>query len=164
MRGHIMEVDMLTLDPKSFNNIQDFFTKFKYLLSQLKACMVDKSKEDKQIVLTILSKFGLEFFVFISTFHYVRFTFGATWTIPSLEDLIESLTQEKTKLVNMGTIKGPRVHAFTMHDFRHKYQKYKDKYKWKYHAHPKKGRQNPSPMHPDPKGKGKKRGEMHILS
>jgi hypothetical protein len=36
MRGHLMEVEMLTLDPKSFDNIQDFFTKFKDLLSQLK--------------------------------------------------------------------------------------------------------------------------------
>jgi hypothetical protein len=46
MRGHMMEVDLLTLDPKSFKNIQDFFTKFKDLLLQLKACGVDKSKED----------------------------------------------------------------------------------------------------------------------
>jgi hypothetical protein len=44
MRGHILAVELLTLDPKSFDNIQDFFTKFKDLLSQLKACGVDKSK------------------------------------------------------------------------------------------------------------------------
>jgi hypothetical protein len=47
MKGHMMEVDLLTLDPKRFDNIQDFFTKFKDLLSQLKACGVDKSKEEK---------------------------------------------------------------------------------------------------------------------
>ena len=40
----MMEVELLTLDPKSFENIQYFFTKFKDLLSQLKACGVDKSK------------------------------------------------------------------------------------------------------------------------
>jgi hypothetical protein len=54
MRGHMLEVEFLTLDPKSFNNIQYFFTKFKDLLSQLKAYRVDKSKEEKQMVLTIL--------------------------------------------------------------------------------------------------------------
>ena len=43
----MMEVEMLTLDPKSFDNIQDFFTKFKDLLSQLKADGIDKSKEEK---------------------------------------------------------------------------------------------------------------------
>jgi hypothetical protein len=138
MRGHMLEVELLTLDPKSFNNIQNFFTKFKDLLSQLKACRVDKSAEEKQMVLTILSKLGPEFYVFISTFHTVRFSSGATWKMPSLEDFIESLTQEKAKLINMGTIKGPRENALTMHDGNQKYQKYKDKDKWKYHAHPKK--------------------------
>jgi hypothetical protein len=38
----------------------------------------------------------------------------------------------------MGTIKGLRVHALTMHDGRHKYHKSKDEYKQKSHAHPKK--------------------------
>ena len=135
MRGHMLEVELLTLDPKRFNNIQDFFTKFKDLLSQLKACGVDNSAEEKQMVLTILSKLGPEFFVFVSTFHTVRFASRATWKMPSLEDFIESLTQEQTKIINMGTIKGPRVHALTVHDGRHKHKKYKDKDNQKYHAH-----------------------------
>jgi hypothetical protein len=78
MRGHMMEVDLLTLDPKSFDNIQYFFTKFKDLLSQLKACGVDKSKEEKQLVLTILSNLGIELSVFISTFHSAIFASGST--------------------------------------------------------------------------------------
>jgi hypothetical protein len=138
MRGHMLEVELLTLDPKIFDNIQDFFTKFKDLLSQLKACRVDKSKEEKKMVLTILSKIGPKFSVFISTFPSIRFSSGATWKMPSLEDFIESLTQEQTKLINMGTIKGPRVHALSVNDGRQKYHKYKDKYIQKSHAHPKK--------------------------
>jgi hypothetical protein len=138
MKGHMLEVDFLTLDPKIFNNIQYFFTKFKDLLLQLKACGVDKSKEEKQMVLTILSNIGPKFSVFVSTFHSIKFTYGANWKMPSLEDFIESLTQEKTKLINMGTIKGPREHALIVKDGSHKYQKYKDKYKWKAHTHPKK--------------------------
>jgi hypothetical protein len=114
MRGHMLEVDLLTLDPKSFNNIQYFFTKFKDLLSQLKACGVNKSKEQKQMVLTILSKIGIEFSVFISTFHSIIFASGATWKIPYLEDFIEALTQEKTNLINMDRVKGPKAHALTM--------------------------------------------------
>jgi hypothetical protein len=55
MMGHMLEVELFTLDPKSFNSIQDFYTKFKDLLSQLKACGVDKY-EEKKMVLTILSK------------------------------------------------------------------------------------------------------------
>jgi hypothetical protein len=129
MRGHVLDVELLTLDPKIFDNIQDFITKFKDLLSQRKACGVDKSKEEKQMVLTILSKIGPEFSIFISTFHSVRFTSRSTWKMPSLEYFIESLTQEKTKLINMSTIKGPRVHALTVHDGSQKYHKSKAKYK-----------------------------------
>jgi hypothetical protein len=60
MRGQMLEVEFLTLDPKTFDNLQDFFTKYKDLLSQLKACGVDKSKEEKQMVMTILSKIVLK--------------------------------------------------------------------------------------------------------
>ena len=132
------EVDLLTFDPKSFDNIQYLFTKFKDLLSKLKACGVDKSKEEKKMVLTILSKIGPEFSVFISTFHTVRFSYGATWKMPSLEDFIESLTQEQTKLINMGKIKGPKAHALTVQDASHQYHKSKYNDKRKDHAHPKK--------------------------
>jgi hypothetical protein len=128
-------VDLLTLDPKSFENIQDFFTKFKDLLSQLKSFGVDKSKEEKQMVLTILSKLGPGFSIFVSTFHTVIFASGATWKMPSLEDFIESLTQEQTKLINMGAIKGPREHELIVHDGSHKYHKSKNKDKHKSHAH-----------------------------
>jgi hypothetical protein len=90
------------------------------------------------MVLTILSKLGPKFFVFVYTFHTIRFASRSTWKMPSLEDFIESLTQEKTKLINMGVIKGPRAHALTVHDGSHKYHKSKDKDKWKSHAHLKK--------------------------
>jgi hypothetical protein len=94
MRGHMIKVELLILDIKTFDNIQYFFTKYKDLLSQLKDCGVDKSKEEKQMVLTILSKLFPEYSVFVSTFHSVRLASGATWKIPSLEVFIESLTQE----------------------------------------------------------------------
>jgi hypothetical protein len=138
MRGHMLKVEFLTLDPKIFDNIQDFFTKLKDLLSQLKACGVDKSKDEKQMVLTILSKLAPKLSVFISTFLSVKFTSGSTWKIPSLEEFIESMTQEQTKLINMGRIKGPKAHPITVQDGSHQYHKYKYKYKRKTHAHPKK--------------------------
>ena len=99
------------MDPKIFDNLQDLFAKYKDLLLQLNACEVDKSKEEKQMVLTILSKLGPEYLVFVSTFHSVRLASGATWKIPSLDVFIESLTQEQNKLINMGKIKGPKAHA-----------------------------------------------------
>jgi hypothetical protein len=56
----MLKVELFTLDPKTFDNLQYFFTKYKDLLLQLKACGVDKSKDEKQMFLTILSKLGPE--------------------------------------------------------------------------------------------------------
>jgi hypothetical protein len=42
MRGHMLEVGLNSLDPKSFDNIQYLFMKFKSLLLNLKGCGVDK--------------------------------------------------------------------------------------------------------------------------
>jgi hypothetical protein len=94
MRGHMLEVEFLTLDPKTFDNLQYFFTKYKDLLLQLKACGIDKSKEEKQMVLTILSKLGLEYSIFVSTLHSVRLSSGDTYKMLSLEVFIDSLMQE----------------------------------------------------------------------
>jgi hypothetical protein len=58
--------------------------------------------------------------------------------MPSLEEFIESLIQEKTKLINVGKIKGPKVHALIVQYGSHKYHKSKDKDKRKSHANLKK--------------------------
>jgi hypothetical protein len=114
MRGHMVEVELLTLDPKSFDNIQDFFTKFKDLLSQLKSCGVDKLKEEKQTVLTILSNLGPKFYVFVSTFHSFRFTSGATWNMPSFEDFIESLMLDHVVIDANGLITWEIVRSYVI--------------------------------------------------
>ena len=58
MRGHILEVELNTLDCKSFDNIHDLFTKFKYLILSLAYCRIDKFKQVDQLILTILDKLG----------------------------------------------------------------------------------------------------------
>jgi hypothetical protein len=45
MRGHMLEVELNSLYPKRFDNIQDLFTKFKSNLLNLKRCGVDKSTQ-----------------------------------------------------------------------------------------------------------------------
>jgi hypothetical protein len=73
--------------------------------------------------------------------------------MPSLEDFIEALTQEQSKIINMGKIKVPKVHTLTVQDgSSHQYHKSKDKYKMKLmQIRIRKDTQNPSPMSPDPK-------------
>ena len=60
MQGHILKNELNSLDPRNFENIQDFFTRYKALLVQLKGCRIDKSKQENQLILSILSKLGPE--------------------------------------------------------------------------------------------------------
>ena len=72
MRGHQLENELITLSPTHFETIQDFFTKFKSLVLQLKQCGIEKTEE--HIILSILSKLGPEYSVFVSTFHSGKLT------------------------------------------------------------------------------------------
>eukprot|EP00253_Pinus_taeda_P004632 PITA_04632 len=115
MQGHILENELNSLDPRNFENIQDFFTRYKALLVQLKGCGIDKSKQENQLILSILSKLGPEYAVFVSTFHTVRSATGAAWKMPSLDSFIQSLMHEQDKLIKMGTLKNSKAHALTVH-------------------------------------------------
>ena len=61
-------------------------------------------KEDDQLILTIISKLGADYSVFVSTFRAGKLTTPG-WKMPSLNAFIESLTSEHDKLVQMGIIK-----------------------------------------------------------
>ena len=89
----MLEVELNTLDPKSFDNIQDFFTKFKSLLLILGKCGIDKCTQEKQLILTILANLGPKYVVYVSNFHYGRCILGANWKIPMLAQFSASPTQ-----------------------------------------------------------------------
>ena len=110
MRGHQLENELITLSPTHFEMIQDFFTKFKSLVLQLKQCGIEKKEEN--FILSIHSKLGFDYSMFFSTFHSGNLIVR-NWRIPSLEDFMESLNQEQDKLVQMGTFKSTEDHALT---------------------------------------------------
>ena len=115
MRGHILENELISLDPRNFDNIQDYFTKFKALLLQLNECGIDKSTEENKLILAILSKLGPQYAVFVSAFHTIRLTTGKSWKMPTLDAFIESLVHEQDKLIKMGTLKSSKAHALVVH-------------------------------------------------
>jgi hypothetical protein len=69
MRGHMLKVEMDSLDLRNFDNIQEMFRMFKSLLLHLQGCGIDKSTQHNQLILSILEKLGLDYVVFISSFH-----------------------------------------------------------------------------------------------
>ena len=88
----MLEVDLNTLDPKSFDNIQYFFTKFKCLILSLGECGIENSTQYKQLILTILAKLGTKYTIYVSNFHSGRSLLGANWKMPMMAQFIESLT------------------------------------------------------------------------
>jgi len=125
---HHLENELIGLSPASFSSLQAFFTKFKSLLTQLKSCNVDKDKD--QLILSILSKLGSEYSVFVSSFHASKLT-TPKWEMPSLDAFIAALLQEQDKLISMGSIKCSKNQALTANEGRKGYSKDKQKGKGK---------------------------------
>ena len=91
-----MQNDLVSMSPSNFNSM------FKSIVLQLKQCGIEK--KDEQIELVILSTLGLDYSVFLLTFHVTKMAVQ-NWKMPSLVYFMQSLTQEQDKLVMMGTIK-----------------------------------------------------------
>ena len=106
--GHKLENELISLRPSEFKTIKEFITKFKSLVLLLKQCGIEK-KED-QLIISILSKLGLKYSVFVSTFYATNLAVR-NWRMPSLDAFIDSLTQEKIKLNQMGNLKTLKDHA-----------------------------------------------------
>jgi hypothetical protein len=60
-------------------------------------------KEEEQLILSILSKLGPEYSIFVSYFQASKLT-QEKWKMPPLNDFIVALTQDKYKLVQMVSI------------------------------------------------------------
>ena len=111
MRGHLLKNELISLSPTHFETIQDFFTKLKSLVLQLKQCGIEKKQ--KHLILSILLNLGPEYSVSVSTFHSTKLT-TQIWRIPSLEEFMESFTQEKDKLVQIGIIKSSKYQSLSI--------------------------------------------------
>ena len=58
MRVHQLENDMITLNPSNFESLNEFFTKFRNLIYQLKQCKVETDED--QLILAILTNLNAD--------------------------------------------------------------------------------------------------------
>jgi hypothetical protein len=113
MRVHQLENELISLSHIHFRNLQELSTNIKSLLIELNACGV--TKEEEQLILSILSKLGPEYSVFVSSFQASKLT-QEKWKMPPLNDFIAALTQDKSKLFQMGAIKCSKNQALAATD------------------------------------------------
>ena len=95
IRAHQLENELFSLIPESLNSIECFFTKFKSRVLLIKQCGIEK---EDQLILSIISKFGLQYSIFLLTFHATRLAI-LNWKILSLSTLFHSMKKEKDKLI-----------------------------------------------------------------
>jgi hypothetical protein len=97
-----LENQVLTLSPSDFSSIEDYLSKFKTLRTLCEECKI-KIDKDRCIYL-ILSKLGIAYYVFVSTFYAMQEALGEAYQKPSLENFCDSLIREQDKLVQLGVI------------------------------------------------------------
>ena len=98
---HQLEIELFSLSLSSFDFLEGFFTEFKSPVLMLKKCWIDK--EYYNLILSILSKLGLDYSPFVSIFHATRLVVPK-WKMPSLNTFLDSLTKEQDKLIHMGVL------------------------------------------------------------
>ena len=70
IQGNQLENELLSLNPNDLLCIQDYLSKYKTLRLLCVECKI--KKEDKQCIYHILSKLGLAYSVFVSTFYSMK--------------------------------------------------------------------------------------------
>ena len=86
MRGHQLKNELISLNPAHYETIQDFFTKFKALVLQLKQCGIENKYEKN--IFYILFKIGPYYSVFVSIFYSTKLI-ATNWRIHALADFMK---------------------------------------------------------------------------
>ena len=81
------------------------------LVIMLKKFWIDK--EYDQLIVSILSKLGPSYSVFVSTFHATRLVVFKR-KIPYLNYFLDSLTKEKDKLIHVGVLNSPKRNGHSL--------------------------------------------------
>jgi hypothetical protein len=113
-------------------------------------------KGEEQLILSILSKLGPEYSVFVSSFQASKLT-QEKWKMPPLNDFIEALTQEKSNLVQMGAIKHSKNQELVATDAPKSSGKDKEKGTGKFLESKKERFAQSSEKSSEPRGKNKKK-------
>ena len=116
-------------------------------------------KANDQLILTILSKIGADYLVFVSTFYVAKLTTPG-WKMPTLNAFIDSLISEHDKLVQMGIIRSSHdqaLHVSGPEDLKGKLIQQKNP-KTKFEAHKPKVENQ---QHDESSGSRKNKGKGH---
>ena len=87
-----MKNKLIGLSPCDFDNIQDFFSKLNSSRLEFSNCGI--TEDDEQLILSILSKIGPKYSIFVSTFYAIMDALGSAYKMYSLHEFAAQLIRE----------------------------------------------------------------------
>jgi hypothetical protein len=119
-------VELSSLIPYEHASIEEYLTKFRLLVAQLKGC--GKTKSDEKCIFLILSKLKGPYHIFSSAFYSTMDALGSEFKMPSFEILCECLTREQSKLTQLYAFSASNNKTLVAHTSK---TKHKTRYKQK---------------------------------
>ena len=101
-KGFQIEDDLLLLDPKNFDTIQDYVNKANELRALLKDC--GNPMKDDRLIHHILKRLPTEYASFVSSYNTHKLTMGSAFQKPTFDAFVEMLIFEKSHLIDMGLL------------------------------------------------------------
>ena len=104
-----IEDELISLDPKSFDSIQDFIIKVNELRMKLIDC--GNPIKDGRLIYNIHNKLPSEYSTFVSSYNTLTTTLGSAYKKVSFEEYAKLLDEEEQKLKTMGILTSPKSKA-----------------------------------------------------
>ncbi len=101
-----IEDELVSLDPKSYDSIQDFIIKVNELRTKLTNC--GSSIKDDRLIYLIHNKLPSEYSTFVSSFNTSKTTLGSAYKKVTFDEYAKLLDDEEKKLKSMGILKTPQ--------------------------------------------------------
>lgn len=108
-RGFELDENIMSLDPKEFDIIQDYITKAHELRSMVKDCEI--TIEDEKLIYNLMRKLPPVYASFVLSFNTHKLTLGSSYTMPSFDSFTEILMVEQSTLMSTGILKSSKSKA-----------------------------------------------------
>ena len=109
-----IEDELVSLDPKSYDSIQDFIIKVNELRTKLTDC--GSSIKDDRLIYLIHNKLPSEYSTFVSSFNTSKTTLGSAYKKVTFDEYAKLLDDEEKKLKSMGILKSPQSKALVANE------------------------------------------------
>ena len=113
-KGFQIEDDLLLLDPKNFDTIQDYITK----ANEYRALLKDYGNpiKDDKLIHHILKMLPSEYASFVSSYNTHRLTMGSAFQKPTFDAFSEMLILEEYHLIDMGLLMTSKTKSLVASD------------------------------------------------